>query len=246
MTQQPCQLLPWDSGFWGFRIARVVGNTLTPESIPLIDKFCRRKGVRCLYFLATIEEPTTTPIAEEHGFHYVDTRITLEHRLPVPHDSNANAKIRLSKLDDIPILMTIAGNSHAASRFFFDLNFPRHLCAQLYQTWVKVSCEGTYAQAVFVAEVHGVPAAYLTCHVDKAPAAGRIGLLGVGEQAQRQGLGRSLVHGALEWFSNQGLTLSTVVTQGRNLGAQRLYQRCGYITQSVQLWYHKWYPPMEG
>jgi len=33
-----------------------------------------------------------------------------------------------------------------------------------------------------------------------------------------------------------------VVTQGRNLAAQRLYQRNGFVTASLQLWYHRWFP----
>ena len=36
-----------------------------------------------------------------------------------------------------------------------------------------------------------------------------------------------------------------VVTQGRNIAGQRLYQRCGFLTRSVELWYHKWYPAVE-
>jgi hypothetical protein len=32
-----------------------------------------------------------------------------------------------------------------------------------------------------------------------------------------------------------------VVTQGRNGAAQRLYQRCGFVTHALDLWYHKWY-----
>jgi hypothetical protein len=34
----------------------------------------------------------------------------------------------------------------------------------------------------------------------------------------------------------------TVVTQGRNRGAQRLYQQCGFLSRDLQLWHHKWYP----
>ena len=28
---------------------------------------------------------------------------------------------------------------------------------------------------------------------------------------------------------------------GRNLAAQRLYQRSGFVTASLQLWYHRWF-----
>ena len=31
-----------------------------------------------------------------------------------------------------------------------------------------------------------------------------------------------------------------VVTQGRNIRAQRLYQKNGFIIKSSEIWYHKW------
>jgi ribosomal protein S18 acetylase RimI-like enzyme len=46
---------------------------------------------------------------------------------------------------------------------------------------------------------------------------------------------------ALDWFAQQQVDTVTVVTQGRNIAAQALYQRRGFITQSQQLWYHKWF-----
>ena len=44
----------------------------------------------------------------------------------------------------------------------------------------------------------------------------------------------------IEELYKDGITYIDVVTQGRNYSAQRLYQRCGFITQSTELWYHKW------
>jgi hypothetical protein len=51
-----------------------------------------------------------------------------------------------------------------------------------------------------------------------------------------------MVLAALDWFEMQGAKETTVVTQGRNVAAQRLYQQCGFITKTVQFWFHKWYP----
>jgi hypothetical protein len=34
---------------------------------------------------------------------------------------------------------------------------------------------------------------------------------------------------------------ATVVTQGRNVVSQRVYQRCAFMTRSAQLWYHCWF-----
>jgi dTDP-4-amino-4,6-dideoxy-D-galactose acyltransferase len=52
-----------------------------------------------------------------------------------------------------------------------------------------------------------------------------------------------LVDQALAWFAQQKVTRVQVVTQGRNILAQRMYQRSGFVTHTVKLWYHRWFEP---
>ena len=59
------------------------------------------------------------------------------------------------------------------------------------------------------------------------------------------GCGRALIASALEWSERHGLRPATVVTQARNVHGLRLYERCGFVTTSVQLWYH-WWPAADG
>jgi RimJ/RimL family protein N-acetyltransferase len=46
---------------------------------------------------------------------------------------------------------------------------------------------------------------------------------------------------ALRWFAGRGTAEVTVVTQARNLAAQQVYQKAGFQTWAVQLWYHRWF-----
>jgi hypothetical protein len=39
----------------------------------------------------------------------------------------------------------------------------------------------------------------------------------------------------------RGASVLTVATQARNIAAQRLYQRAGFLTSSVRVWYHRWF-----
>jgi ribosomal protein S18 acetylase RimI-like enzyme len=64
--------------------------------------------------------------------------------------------------------------------------------------------------------------------------------VGLAPEAQGRGLGRQLIQAAIGFFERQAATRITVVTQGRNVRAQRLYQRCGFVTESLLLWYHWW------
>lgn len=89
-----------------------------------------------------------------------------------------------------------------------------------------------------VAELQGQVAGFVACLIDGT--VGSIGLLGVADNARGLGVGHTMIISALDWFRMQGCTSVQVVTQGRNIAAQRLYQRCGFITLSVQLWYHLW------
>ena len=109
----------------------------------------------------------------------------------------------------------------------------------MYETWTEKSCHG-YADAVLVAEMNGQAAGYISCHLLDG-AEGNIGLVGIGAEWRGMGLGTALVNTGLRWFADQGVTRATVVTQGRNWQAQRLFQRSGFMTRTVQLWYHRWF-----
>lgn len=153
----------------------------------------------------------------------------------------ARAVIRPAVPADLAALRAIARVSHRESRFYHDGTFPAARCDLLYETWIEKSCSG-YADAVLVTELDERPVGYVTCH-RRAAGVGQIGLFAVAPDSQGKGLGGALLAHALGWFAGHGLGEATVVTQGRNAAAQRLYQRCGFLTKAVELWYHQWFQP---
>ncbi len=258
-------MLPWDTEFFGFRVGRVKGDTLEDAQAAQVNAWCRAEGIRCLYFLARSDSPITIRNAQYHGFNLVDLRLTLERkveqasRLPPP----GSGAIRPACPHDVPAVQTIARPEHRDTRFFSDPHFPQRLAQELYATWIKLECEGR-AQQVFVAAPGtnspgsgtspesasratldgslASPVGYISCHFDAGRRTGQIGLIAVSGEFQGKGLGRALVQRALDWFAAQGAQSVSVVTQGRNIPAQRLYQGCGFASASMQLWFHKWFP----
>ena len=252
---EPCQFLEWDTAFFGCRIARVTSTRLTSEKIAKILEWSRRRRIDCLYFLADLTDPETISIAEENRFHLVDIRVTMLRDLPgvaedfIPPGDTVAVKVREWRQADLPRLCEIARGSHTDSRYFFDRNFPDSACRAFYEEWIRQSCAG-YADRVLVAEVSGRPVGYVTCHrrprSSSSPESGQIGLIGVDRDTRGRGVGRKLIHQALEWFRQENIERVSVVTQGRNIPAQRLYQSAGFRTHSVQAWYHKWMPESRG
>ena len=237
-----CQYRDWDSGFFGYRIAEISVNHLTPKNIDTIMRWCGEQNIDCLYFFAEADDVETVRIAESNQFSFVDIRLTLEKQLrraSMQEHESPNSIIRLSASGDISSLKAIAGKSHYDSRFYYDPNFPKARCDALYETWIEKSCQG-YADAVIVAEIKEQAVAYISCHLLEQ-GIGKMGLLGVSADAQGKGLGTSLMHASLQWFVDQEIRQVIVITQGRNINAQRLYQKWGFRTQSVQLVYHRWF-----
>ena len=231
-----CRFLDWDSEFFGCRIARLEGFRLSEDALDRATAWCSRERIDCLYFLAD-PDPATIALAEAAHFHLAGIRVTLEadpHGAPPPA---AAASIRTWMPADIGRLRSIAAASHRDSRFYRDGHFPAARCGDLYSAWIERSCRAEAAQ-VFVAEFAGQAAGYISC--DASAEEGSIGLLAVAGDARGRGFGRNLVLQALSWFRGQGSNSVTVVTQGHNTAAQRLYQKAGFTTRSEQLWYHYW------
>lgn len=238
-----CEYLKWDSDFFGRRIARLTLSRLDAEVSKAVIGWCETNAIECLYFLADSDDATTVRLAENQAFQLVDIRITLERALRDLHSGVGKGlpgSLRLCKPQDVPALRSIAKVSHHDSRFYHDFHFARSLCDSLYETWIEKSCHG-YATAVIVAADENQPVGYVSCHL-LPDGQGQIGLFGIAPGARGQGLGRKLLEGSLSWFAENGAKTILVVTQGRNCAAQRLYQGGGFLTRSVQLWYHRWFP----
>lgn len=246
MGGEICQILEWDSEFFECRIARATVGRLTGDLIEHILSWCDAHTIDCLYFLADASDETTVRLAERNNFCLVDVRVVLARQLDKEISPNIRiprGRIRPALLDDIPALRPIARISHRDSRFCFDSNFEAERSDHMFEIWIEKSCRG-YADAVLVADREGQPIGYVTCKLQEG-AEGQIGLCGVTPEAQGHGFGQQLVQESLRWFAGRGVKRVTVVTQGRNSAAQRLYQRCGFITESMQLWYHRWSRPKE-
>ncbi len=238
-AQHPiCTLLAWDSHFFGCRIARLNHSRLDPMAAEQAIQWCRTEEIDCLYFLADSDDAQTARLAEEDHFLQTDVRMTFEKSLTGLDIPDPEAIVRPAREKDLSALRAIAAKGHRDSRFYFDHHFNRSKCDLFYQIWIENSFRG-FAQAVLVAESNGQPAGYVACHLRGRES--QLGLIGVAEADQGEGLGTKLVQGFLSWSLRQGAQRATVVTQGRNVRAQRLYQRNGFVTSSFQLWYHRWF-----
>jgi len=241
-TDNACQYLEWDSDFFGRRIARITVNQLSPETMERALAWCRAKEIDCLYFLAASDDVETMRLADEHGFRFVDVRVTLEKTMeepPITESRATKAVVGPCRPEDVPALKAMARASHRYSRFYYDSGFPASRCDALYETWIEKSCRG-YANAVLVAKLEGKAVGYICCDL-LGPEEGRIALFAVSADSQGQGVGEKLLKESFRWFAQKKVKRLLVVTQGRNCKAQRLYQRCGFVTRAVQLWYHKWF-----
>ena len=135
-----CELLEWDSEHFGFPIAQVTGDRLSPGAAEAIDDWCSDLGVRCLYFLADAGDADGARVAANHGYRMVDVRLTARRPmdevtdLPVP--AAETVEVREATDEDFDYARRLAARSHRGSRFYFDGGFPRERCDALYESFV--------------------------------------------------------------------------------------------------------------
>ncbi|MFT5080695.1 MAG: dTDP-4-amino-4,6-dideoxy-D-galactose acyltransferase, partial [Planctomycetota bacterium] len=244
-TVQHVQLfehLAWDSDFFGFQVGTLHGGVLTPSILRFALAKCRENNLACMYFLAHGEDQQTLALADGNDFRWVDERLTFiraHGASELPHDLDLSG-IRLATVADSPILGDTAGDAYEFSRYYFDGKFPRDLCHKFYRDWIQKSVTGGFDDVVFVAEVEGQVAGYISCRRASSNL-GQIGLVGISKGYRGQGLGAKLLHRALQWFEEEDLPRVEVVTQGRNLPAQKLYRGAGFALERSERWYHKWF-----
>ena len=242
MTSALLTHLPWDSSHFGFRIARAIPRQLDLNTCNELEASCVELKIECLYFLVDAAEQNTIAIIQSRRFDFVDIRLTLATRIAdipkvVP---SGDVLFRLGNESDLEPLLPVARTSYLHSRFYVDPRFGSDKASLMYQVWLKNSLTTDFASAVVIAEMGGEPVGY-ACHLQNSDGEANIGLVGLAESARGVGCASGMLRFLGDWLCQQGFDRVNVVTQGRNIAAQRLYQRSGFVTRSVEMWFHKWF-----
>lgn len=238
--------LDWDSEFFGREIGRARVGRLDASLAERLAYDARAAGLACVYFAAAAEDFETVVAAENLGCHLVDVRVVLERpaegAVAAPA-ADAEFRIEPGRADDLPHLEAIATDVARASRYSADPHFRRDETERLYRTWVRNGWDG-YVDAVLVAHGHDGEVLGFVCpkmHGELCD----LQLVGVASAQRQRKVGRGLVSAGIAWGREHGASRLQVVTQGRNVPAQRLYQQLGFLTTEVKLFYHLWLTPPE-
>ena len=95
------------------------------------------------------------------------------------------------------------------------------------------------AEGIFVAEVEGVVAGYVTTRVDRVTQIGGIPNLGVLPAYRKQGIGRVLLETAITYLREQGMTYARIETLEQNPIGQHLYPSLGFQEFARQIHFVK-------
>ncbi len=226
--------LDWDSEFFGRPIGRVGdGDEPLVSTVGAADA----DGIECLYLLCPAAETEDLQTALALGFRPYDVRIEFSRALLKPPSAPAPLGTRDAQPGDEPALESIARDRLTETRFGADPHFPPDRVGDLYVAWLRRGLATPPLRRTLVA---GAAEGFVTCRFDAERGVGAIELIAVAAGREGAGLGNQLMAASSRAFADAGVERAEVVTQGRNVAAQRLYQRHGYRTARIDLWLHRW------
>ncbi|UPU37641.1 GNAT family N-acetyltransferase [Geomonas paludis] len=236
------EMLDWDSGFFGFKVARILPERLQGAELQAALVGLEQAGVTLAYWACDPDDHGSQQAALESGGFLADRKVTYCIDAATMRDrSIAATGIPVERyLDQVttPELEDLALQAGVYSRFRIDPRMPREKFEALYRLWIRKSVEGQIADQVLVARESGRIVGMVT--VGRKGERADIGLVAVDASMRGKNLGGALVHSAQQWALQNGFDVAQVVTQGENLAACRLYEKWGYKVDSVRNIYHFW------
>lgn len=234
--------LPWDSEFFGRAIGRARTGRLDGDVAARLIGEATEAGLECIYFFAASDDAPTVLAAEERGFHLVDVRMVFERSsaTPLPERARIDHVVDAAREDELPRLEHIAAQVARQSRYAGDPRFAGD-AERLYRTWIANALHG-YTDAVLAARDPGGGEAlgFACCKMHGELC--DLQLVGVDREQRQRKVGRDLFEAGVRWGNEHGATRVQLVTQARNVAAQRLVQQLGFLTTEVKLCYHLWLP----
>jgi dTDP-4-amino-4,6-dideoxy-D-galactose acyltransferase len=237
-----CKSLDWDSDHFNRRIAQVKKPILYRDDFKKIDHWCITNNIDCVYYLKDLSNSTKSDIEESNNFRLVDTRVEFKlkiENLPIEQQFDKEIKvISLGHQINNELLM-ISDKNINNTRFYNDTNFDQNLVKEMYQIWIKKSCNDPFSTVV-IAEINNRIVGFITFKHGHEEIT-TIGLVAIDKNYQRLGIGKSIMNECIHLCYKQKKTRISVATQLNNQPAIKFYERFGFKVLKKSNWYHKWY-----
>lgn len=236
------KLLEWDSDFFGLNIGYVSCRRLTKNIEAYIKQKSLELNIDMIQYNCNCHDQVSILTAEKNGYSFVDVRVTFElmlQKIEVKNSELDSIVFRKGEEKDIKKLRKTAGEIYTLSRYYFDQKFNQEKVREFYEGWLEKGIRGEYDDYCFILEVDQQAVAFTTVKENDDGTAD-VGIVGVDKNYSGRSLGTILLEKVITDLQKRNLSALRVVTQGRNYPAQRLYQKSGFITNQMELWYHKW------
>jgi len=230
-------LLPWDTSFFGFKVARVLLEDAGRAEFEHIIQRIKEEHIRLTYFFVLSDTDNLNGMVNDAGGLLVDEKITFS-KIPGFHTGISNIVVEYRGTGEESELVDLALQAGLYSRFRLDDNFRNGEYERLYKSWLENSITGKIAFNVLIATVQDKIAGLLTLGAKGDHA--EIGLLSVDEKYRGKGIGKDLVYYADNIAFMKQYGKIKVATQMQNEGACILYGKCGFEIESKISIYHLW------
>lgn len=233
--------LAWDSEFFGFKVGRIDGPFAPSGALAQVLASARSQSqVQLVYGQCDSSDAMSSAEAVRCKGFLADAKRTYFLALSRELDAPLPPQVSVATNDTLSLrqLRLLAWQSAAFSRFRVDPAMPTGAWRRLYSTWIRKSLTRDLADQVLVERVDGAIVGMLTLKF--RPRQAEIGLFAVNPDWRGRGIGRRLLAAARHHSLANGCDGLSVVTQGTNLPACRIYEADGYILRTAHDIFHFW------
>jgi len=189
-----------------------------------------------VYAKVSVKDQQSIQRVQSLGFVLMDTQLQLSKNIQPRNSALAlPGRVRRAVADDRKRTMEIARSSFKYSRFHRDSHFTKKQANELKAAWTANYFNGLRGDGLFIAEIEGIPAAYLLyLHQSQSLV---IDLIATHPDYQRQGLASELLS-AFETWAPEEINCLKVGTQLVNIPSLRLYLQSGYQLTDAYYLFH--------
>ncbi len=226
--------LLWESEMTGVQIADFKFEKLKNNRAE-IEKYCINENIEFIQSCVDINDRDAILFLEKSGFHFEDIKLSMVMKLDKNIDINSYS-YEIAAEEDIERVKDISKELFYYSRFNI---FGEKASKMIYEVWAEKAVKGEFDDICLkVRENNGDISGIITIkHISEKEA--RIGIIAVELTNQKSGYGMKMMNGAKKYLLERGIEKFYVVTQGKNINAQKFYHKCGFVNEKIELWYYK-------